>query len=225
MYLIPKEVIQRHPLPSSKVGVVTRNALVLAETTDHQVYKKGSTAHVCVPSSSPPNTHSHSIQTLSLTRTLITMYIPNVQSILAAGLALTGMPDLMKKRESLVSSCRRMSSWRGLPFLHPTSLYHLVFNPTEGRMDTSVSDEEGVRTGVGQPAGPALRWIGARCATTFPYSPYLPFLGSSTLPFLLPFCSSALPHTSHRPSPSHPHCQPIANYRYLPHTLCNPGTR
>ena len=28
------------------------------------------------------------------------MYIPNVQSILAAGLALTGMPEMMKKRES-----------------------------------------------------------------------------------------------------------------------------
>jgi hypothetical protein len=27
------------------------------------------------------------------------MYIPNVHSILAAGLALTGMPELMKKRE------------------------------------------------------------------------------------------------------------------------------
>lgn len=34
------------------------------------------------------------------TRHKLKMYIPNVQSILAAGLALTGMPELMKKRES-----------------------------------------------------------------------------------------------------------------------------
>jgi hypothetical protein len=56
------------------------------------------------------------------------MYIPNVQSILAAGLALTGMPEMMKKRELLSPSKLGWMARGGLAtgILLPSSLFPCV---------------------------------------------------------------------------------------------------
>lgn len=56
------------------------------------------------------------------------MYIPNVQSILAAGLALTGVPELMKKRESILALSTFPAFAAGW-LVHPTFISTTMTTP------------------------------------------------------------------------------------------------
>ena len=60
------------------------------------------------------------------------MYIPSVNSIMAAGLALTGMPEMLKGRKSISPSCIPLLLSLAYPLLLPWPFFRVRVDEDAG---------------------------------------------------------------------------------------------